>query len=92
MDEVSFLLVCISNTANYPGFKHGEFHLRFIFGCLSGMTDKGLHITSGYPGCEFQIREALAGVIGKEKSELFFDKVRSSPLVLPVIYLIPYAI
>ncbi|KIM87823.1 glycoside hydrolase family 5 protein [Piloderma croceum F 1598] len=29
---------------------------------------------SGYPGCEFQIREALAGVIGKEKSELFFDK------------------
>jgi len=44
MDEVSFLLVCISNTANYPGFKHGEFYLRFIFGCLSGMTDKGLHI------------------------------------------------
>jgi hypothetical protein len=35
-------------------------------------------ITSGYPGCEFQIREALAGVIGKEKSEFFFDKVRSS--------------
>ena len=32
---------------------------------------------SGYPGCEFQIREALADVIGKDKSELFFDKVRS---------------
>ena len=30
---------------------------------------------SGYPGCEFQIREALAEVIGSEKSELFFDKV-----------------
>ncbi|KAH9939769.1 glycoside hydrolase [Epithele typhae] len=29
---------------------------------------------SGYPGCEFQIREALAEVIGKEKSEYFFDK------------------
>lgn len=32
----------------------------------------------GYPGCEFQIRDALAEVVGKEKSELFFDKV--SPL------------
>ncbi|KAH6902672.1 endo-1,4-beta-glucanase [Coprinopsis sp. MPI-PUGE-AT-0042] len=29
---------------------------------------------SGYPGCEFQIRESLAEVIGSEKSELFFDK------------------
>ncbi|KAI0031096.1 glycoside hydrolase [Vararia minispora EC-137] len=29
---------------------------------------------SGYPGCEFQIREALADAVGKEKSELFFDK------------------
>ncbi|KZP22907.1 glycoside hydrolase family 5 protein [Athelia psychrophila] len=29
---------------------------------------------SGYPGCEFQIREALAATIGPEKSELFFDK------------------
>jgi len=29
---------------------------------------------SGYPGCEFQIRAALADVVGKEKSELFFDK------------------
>ena len=31
--------------------------------------------TSGYPGCEFQIRAALADVVGKEKSEFFFDKV-----------------
>lgn len=31
---------------------------------------------SGYPGCEFQIRETLADTIGAEKSELFFDKVR----------------
>lgn len=30
---------------------------------------------SGYPGCEFQIRAALAGVIGPEKSAFFFDKV-----------------
>ncbi|KAF4565599.1 Endo-1,4-beta-xylanase 5 [Pleurotus pulmonarius] len=29
---------------------------------------------SGYPGCEYQIREALAGTIGQEKSEFFFDK------------------
>ncbi|KZV64525.1 glycoside hydrolase family 5 protein [Peniophora sp. CONT] len=29
---------------------------------------------SGYPGCEFQIRETLADTIGTEKSELFFDK------------------
>ncbi|EGN99998.1 glycoside hydrolase family 5 protein [Serpula lacrymans var. lacrymans S7.3] len=29
---------------------------------------------SGYPGCEFQIREALAEVVGTSKSEFFFDK------------------
>ncbi|PIL34286.1 hypothetical protein GSI_03061 [Ganoderma sinense ZZ0214-1] len=29
---------------------------------------------SGYPGCEFQIRAELANVVGKEKSEHFFDK------------------
>ncbi|KAA1470976.1 glycoside hydrolase [Dentipellis sp. KUC8613] len=29
---------------------------------------------SGYPGCEFQIREGLAEVVGPQKSELFFDK------------------
>ena len=29
----------------------------------------------GYPGCEFQIREALAEAIGQEKSDFFFDKV-----------------
>ncbi|KAJ7213856.1 glycoside hydrolase family 5 protein [Mycena pura] len=29
---------------------------------------------SGYPGCEFQIRQALADAIGQEKSEFFFDK------------------
>lgn len=32
----------------------------------------------GYPGCEFQVREALEEVLGKEKSEFFFDKVRTS--------------
>ncbi len=30
---------------------------------------------AGYPGCEFQIRAALADVVGSEKSEFFFDKV-----------------
>ncbi|KAG6828875.1 Endo-1,4-beta-xylanase 5 [Tricholoma furcatifolium] len=29
---------------------------------------------SGYPGCEHQIRDALAEAIGEEKSEYFFDK------------------
>ncbi|KAF8966808.1 glycoside hydrolase [Flammula alnicola] len=29
---------------------------------------------SGYPGCEFQIREALVETIGQEKSDFFFDK------------------
>ncbi|KAG5336911.1 Endo-1,4-beta-xylanase 5 [Termitomyces sp. Mn162] len=29
---------------------------------------------SGYPGCEHQIREALAEAIGEEKSEFLFDK------------------
>ncbi|KAL5514138.1 XYL5_1 [Sanghuangporus baumii] len=29
---------------------------------------------SGYPGCEYQIRQELAKVVGKEKSEFFFDK------------------
>jgi hypothetical protein len=33
------------------------------------------NIVTGYPGCEFQIRDTLAGVIGKENSEFFFDKV-----------------
>lgn len=29
---------------------------------------------SGYPGCEFQIRQALSDAIGQEKSQFFFDK------------------
>ncbi|RXW17225.1 hypothetical protein EST38_g8619 [Candolleomyces aberdarensis] len=29
---------------------------------------------SGFPGCEFQVREALTDTIGKEKAEFFFDK------------------
>jgi hypothetical protein len=33
---------------------------------------------SGYPGCEFQIRAALADVLGPAKSEFFFDKVCTS--------------
>jgi hypothetical protein len=28
----------------------------------------------GYPGCEYQIREALADVLGEDKSNFFFDK------------------
>ncbi|KAK7045939.1 Endo-1,4-beta-xylanase 5 [Paramarasmius palmivorus] len=29
---------------------------------------------SGYPGCEFQIREVLTETIGQEKADFFFDK------------------
>ncbi|KAJ8688977.1 Endo-1,4-beta-xylanase 5 [Pleurotus ostreatus] len=29
---------------------------------------------SGFPGCEYQIRESLADTIGKEKAEFFFQK------------------
>lgn len=40
---------------------------------LGGWMNMENFIT-GYPGCEFQIRAALAKTIGKEKSEFFFDK------------------
>jgi len=30
----------------------------------------------GYPGCEYQVREALAEVLGDKKAEFFFDRVR----------------
>lgn len=33
---------------------------------------------TGFPGREYQIRKALADVLGKEKAQFFFDKVRSS--------------
>ena len=32
---------------------------------------------TGYPGREFQIREALLDVLGKEKYDIFFDSVAS---------------
>ncbi|KAG2002611.1 exo-beta-1,3-glucanase [Coprinopsis cinerea AmutBmut pab1-1] len=40
---------------------------------LGGWMNMENFIT-GYPGCEFHIREALAETIGKEKSEFFFDR------------------
>ncbi|KAI0819726.1 hypothetical protein BC628DRAFT_969002 [Trametes gibbosa] len=33
-----------------------------------------MHDAAGYPGCEFQIREALAEVLGTQTSNHFFDK------------------
>lgn len=36
-----------------------------------------LHVYLILAGCEFQTRDVLAEAIGKDKSELFFDKVRS---------------
>lgn len=38
-------------------------------------SDSMENFISGYPGCEFQIRAALAEVVGPIKSEFFFDKV-----------------
>lgn len=39
---------------------------------------------TGFPGREYQIRKALADVLGKEKAQFFFDKACSSPsLSLP---------
>jgi hypothetical protein len=32
---------------------------------------------TGYPGREFQIREALLDVLGKENYDIFFESVRS---------------
>ena len=54
---------------------------------LTDIPKRRLRGRKGYPGCEFQIREALAEVIGKEKSEYFFDKVRSpvSPTIAMLI-------
>ncbi|TEB18768.1 glycoside hydrolase [Coprinellus micaceus] len=40
---------------------------------LGGWMNMENFIT-GYPGCEFQIREALAEAIGEQKASLFFDK------------------
>ena len=47
---------------------------------LRGVASRHLYLRSipGYPGCEFQIRAELANVVGQEKSDLFFDKVRSA--------------
>jgi len=36
---------------------------------------------AGFPGCEYQIRETLAEVIGEQKAQFFFDKV-SVPFLL----------
>ena len=48
----------------------------FITGDSSTLTRfSALIINLGYPGCEFQIRAALADVLGPAKSEFFFDKV-----------------
>ena len=56
--------------------QHGELHQRWVTNmwrkCYKSSQTNG----AGYPGCEFQIRAALAEVVGKEKCELFFDKAR----------------
>lgn len=55
-------------------FISGSFFFYLLFGVDEQWTDQ-TNVCTGYPGCEFQIRESLAQVIGAEKSEFFFDKV-----------------
>jgi hypothetical protein len=50
-------------------------------------SDSMENFISGYPGCEFQIRTALAEVVGPTKSEFFFDKVSRS--LSTVLFLVP---
>ena len=45
------------------------------FGIIHDSHDSQHTLYLGYPGCEFHIRDALTKVLGKEKSEFFFDKV-----------------
>lgn len=40
---------------------------------------------TGYPGCEFQIREALENVLGEAKSNYFFNKVKWTWLTSKVV-------
>lgn len=44
---------------------------------------------TGFPGREYQIRKALADVLGKEKAQFFFDKVTSSSPP-PILSLMEY--
>ena len=39
-----------------------------------------MYILQGFPGSEFQVREALAEVLGTQKAEFFSDKVSSIAL------------
>jgi hypothetical protein len=57
--------------------KHGEFYYRCVLLLVTILLKTKWTGFEGYPGCEFQIRDALAFVIGQEKSEFFFDKVRT---------------
>lgn len=54
----------------------GELHLRCVvpLRIIFGPRNR-TWFRIGYPGCEFQIREALAEAIGVEKAALFFEKV-----------------
>ena len=48
------------------------------FGCMhacSMLHKDYMYRFQGFPGCEFQIRAALAEVVGGKRAEYFFDKV-----------------
>ena len=45
---------------------------------------------TGYPGCEFQIRAALHDVLGPEKCDFFFDKVRCISLSYGPLLISPH--
>ena len=60
--------------SNVP-FRMENFVSGSCTGAVSCETRRLTCSDAGYPGCEFQIREALAEVLGRQKSEYFFDKV-----------------
>lgn len=74
MDEVGRFVVMtfkMSLTSPFSAWRTSSLVLisRFQF------RPNDLTVITGYPGCEYQIREALTETIGQEKADLFFDKV-----------------
>ncbi|KDR66221.1 hypothetical protein GALMADRAFT_259730 [Galerina marginata CBS 339.88] len=75
MKSVLSLLSCQAELISLR-IQHGELYLRLDRTSFS--LNVSLKHPAGFPGCEFQIREALTEAIGQEKSDFFFDKVPPS--------------
>jgi len=56
----------------------GGSHSRVLPSLIPGWMNMENFIT-GYPSREFQIREALLEVLGKQKYDVFFESVRPRP-------------